>query len=252
MASSKVWGILFLSAAALAWEITARGDLVSVRFFPPFTQILLTFAHLNADHTLPVELSRTLGRMFAGFALAVVSMVPLGFLMGRLAPVHNLFDPTVQLLRPLSAPILIPAVILFLGIGNGMKVFVVFYACAFPILLNTIDGARGIDPLLVYSARSYGAGARQTVLKVILPAGWPQIFAGFRVALPIALIVAITSELIGGNDGLGFFILNNMRTFHIHESYAGLLMVGMVGYALNWISIFCDERLVGWNRTRTV
>lgn len=249
---ARISGVVFLAVITLAWEVTARANLVSALYLPLFTQVLVRFTQLNADLTLPVELGRTLGRMLAGFALAVVSMVPLGFLMGRVVVMHNLLDPTVQLLRPLSAPAIIPAVMLFLGIGNAMKIFVVFYACAFPVLLNTIDGVRSVDPLLVYSARSYGARARAILLKVILPAAWPQIFAGFRVSLPIALIVAITSELIGGNDGLGFFILNNMRTFRIPESYAGLLMVGTVGWALNWISIYSDERFVGRGRMRTM
>ncbi len=248
MTAAEILGPAFLIAALGAWEAVARLGLVSARFFPSFSVVLATFVQLTVSHALLLELGRTLGRMFAGFFLAALFMVPLGVLMGRLRPVHNLCDPLVELLRPLSAPAIIPVVMLFLGVGDGMKVFVVFYACAFPILINTMDGVRGVDPLLIHTARSYGAQRLATMRKVILPAAWPQIFSGFRISLPIALIVVITTELIGGNDGLGFFILNNMRTFHIRESYAGLLMVGVVGYALNRLVVWVYARFIEWGR----
>jgi len=250
MRVARILGPAFLIVSLAGWELVARMELVSRRFFPPFTDILASFVHLTVTQALPLELGKTLGRMFAGFFLAIAFMVTLGVLMGRLRLLHNLCDPMVELLRPLSAPAIIPVVMLFLGIGNSMKIFVVFYACAFPILINTIDGVRGVDPLLIHTARSYGAGKLDIMRKVILPAAWPQVFSGLRISLPIALVVVITSELIGGNDGLGFFILNNMRTFHIRESYAGLVMVGVAGYALNRAAVYVDARFVGWNRMK--
>ena len=248
MKQERALGLVFLGVLLGVWELVARLELVSRRYFPPMTHVILTFLQLSGSLDLPLDLGRSLGRMFGGFFLAVLLMVPLGFLMARVRPAYNLFEPLVETLRPLSAPAIIPVVMLFLGVGNAMKIFVVFYACAFPILINTVDGVRGVDPVFVHTARTYGATSQEIMRKVILPAAWPQIFGGLRTSLPIALIVVITSELIGGNDGLGFFILNNMRNFYIRESYAGLLMVGLVGYGLNRVAMVLDARFTAWDR----
>lgn len=248
MKRERLLGLLFLGALLVAWEAMARLEVVSRRYFPPMSDVVLTFVNLSVSRALPLDLAKSLGRMFAGFFLAVALMIPLGFLMARVRLAYNLCEPLVELLRPLSAPAIIPAVMLFLGVGNAMKVFVVFYACAFPILINTMDGVRGVDPVFVYTARTYGASSQEIMRKVVLPAAWPQIFGGLRTSLPIALIVVITSELIGGKDGLGFFILNNMRTFYIRESYAGLVMVGLVGYGLNRLAMALDAKFMAWDR----
>jgi NitT/TauT family transport system permease protein len=237
----------FLLLLALVWEGVSRAALVSPLYFPPMSRILATFAGLTADGTLPLEVLRSFGRMFAGYFLAAALMIPLGVGMGVSRRLHHLFEPLVEFLRPLPPPAIIPAVMLFLGIGDSMKIFVIFFACSFPIVLNTLDGVRSVEPLLLATARSFGHSSASIVRKVVLPAAWPQIMSGLRISLPISLIVAVLSEMIGSVDGIGHFILKMQRTFNIPEMYAGIVMLGITGFGLNALFMRMDKRLLSWH-----
>ncbi len=248
--STKAKGICFLLFLALLWEIVSRNKLISPLYFPPISKDLAAFWNLMADGTLPLEVVRSLGRIFGGFFLAVLIMVPLGIVMGLFRPMYNLFEPLTELLRPLPAPAIIPVVMLFLGIGEAMKIIVIAFACSFPILINTMDGVRSVEPTLVDTAKTFGRNRYEVILQVILPASLHQIFTGWRVALPIALIVDIIAEMVGALNGIGRFILLMQRRFDIPEMYAGIFLVAVVGYALNALLRYLNKTLIGWHRAK--
>ncbi len=248
--SAKSKGIFFLVLLALLWEVVSRKHVISPLYFPPMSKNLIVFYHLTSDGTLPVELSWSFGRIFGGFFLAVAVMVPLGVAMGLFKPVYNLLEPITELIRPLPPPAIIPIVMLFVGIGEAMKIVVIFFACSFPILINTMDGVRSVDPMLVDTARTFGRSRFEIILQVILPASLHQIFTGWRVALPIALIVDIVSEMVGAVSGIGRFILVMQRSFNIPEMYAGIFMVAIIGYVLNISLSYVDRTLIGWHKAR--
>jgi NitT/TauT family transport system permease protein len=245
--SGKWASPLFFVFLALIWEGVARMGMVSPRYFPPISKIASTFLSLCERGTMPVEVLNTFERMACGFFLATVSMVPLGVVMGLYPVARNLLLPTVEFFRPLPPPAIIPAVMMFLGIGFVSKAFVIFFACSFPILLNTIDGVRSVNPLFIQTGRSFGLGGFELMRKVILPASLPQIMSGLRISLPIALIVAILSEMVGSVDGIGHFILRMERTFNIPEMYAGTFMLGIIGYGLNKIFLHFDRTILAWH-----
>jgi ABC-type nitrate/sulfonate/bicarbonate transport system permease component len=248
--SAKFKGIFFLLFLALLWEIVSRNKLISPLYFPPMSKNLVAFYHLIIDGTLPSELIRSFGRIFGGFFLAIIIMVPLGIAMGLFKPIYNLFEPITELVRPLPPPALIPVVMLFLGIGEAMKIIVIAFACSFPILINTMDGVRGVEPTFVDTAKTFGRSRFEIILQVILPASLHQIFTGWRVALPIALIVDIVSEMVGALNGIGRFILVMQRSFNIPEMYAGILLVAIVGYALNALLRFLNTAVIGWHKAK--
>jgi ABC-type nitrate/sulfonate/bicarbonate transport system permease component len=248
--STKAKGICFLIFLALLWEIVSRNRLISPLYFPPISKDLVTFYQLMLDGTLPLELIRRLGRIFGGFFLAVAVMVPLGIVMGLFKPIYNLFEPLTELIRPLPPPAVIPVVMLFLGIGEAMKIIVIAFACSFPILINTMDGVRSVEPTLVDTAKTFGRNRYEVILQVILPASLHQIFTGWRVALPIALIVDIIAEMVGALNGIGRFILLMQRRFDIPEMYAGIFLVAIVGYALNALLRYLNKTLIGWHRAK--
>jgi ABC-type nitrate/sulfonate/bicarbonate transport system permease component len=248
--SAKFKGIFFLLFLALLWEIVSRNKLISPLYFPPMSKNLVAFYHLIIDGTLPLELIRSFGRIFGGFFLAIIIMVPLGIAMGLFKPIYNLFEPITELVRPLPPPALIPVVMLFLGIGEAMKIIVIAFACSFPILINTMDGVRGVEPTFVDTAKTFGRSRFEIILQVILPASLHQIFTGWRVALPIALIVDIVSEMVGALNGIGRFILVMQRSFNIPEMYAGILLVAIVGYALNALLRFLNTAVIGWHKAK--
>jgi ABC-type nitrate/sulfonate/bicarbonate transport system permease component len=248
--STKAKGICFLLFLALLWEIVSRNKLISPLYFPPISKDLVAFYHLMLDGTLPLEVIRSLARIFGGFFLAVAVMVPLGIVMGLFKPIYNLFEPLTELIRPLPPPAVIPVVMLFLGIGEAMKIIVIAFACSFPILINTMDGVRSVEPTLVDTAKTFGRNRYEVILQVILPASLHQIFTGWRVALPIALIVDIIAEMVGALNGIGRFILLMQRRFDIPEMYAGIFLVAIVGYALNALLRYLNKTLIGWHRAK--
>ena len=248
--SAKFKGILFLLFLVVLWEIVSRNKLISPLYFPPMSKNLVVFYHLLLDGTLFLELARSFGRIFGGFFLAIVIMVPLGVAMGLFKPIYNLFEPFIELIRPLPAPALIPVIILFLGIGEAMKIIVIAFACSFPILINTMDGVKSVEPTFVDTAKIFGRNRYEIILQVILPASLHQIFTGWRIALPIALIVDIVAEMVGALNGIGRFILVMQRSFDIPEMYAGIFLVAIVGYALNALLRFLNNAVIGWHKAK--
>jgi ABC-type nitrate/sulfonate/bicarbonate transport system permease component len=246
----KFKGIVFLVLLCIVWEVVSRNKLISPLYFPPMSKNLVVFYHLILDGTLLLELSRSFGRIFGGFFLAILVMVPLGVAMGLFKPVYNLFEPLTEIIRPLPPPAIIPVVMLFLGIGEAMKIIVIFFACSFSILINTMDGVRSVDPTLVDTAKTFGRNRYEIILQVILPASLHQIFTGWRVALPIALIVDIIAEMVGALNGIGRFILVMQRSFNVPEMYAGIFLVALVGFVLNALLKYLNTVFIGWHRAK--
>jgi ABC-type nitrate/sulfonate/bicarbonate transport system permease component len=183
-------------------------------------------------------------RAAAGYFLAAAVCIPLGVAMGLSGRVHRALEVVVETLRPIPPPVVIPVAMLFLGIGDLMKIFVIFFSCAWPILLNTIDGVRNIDRLLVDTARTFGLARGKTILKVVLPAAAPQIMTGLRISLSITLILVVISEMIGSTDGIGYFILNAQRRLKVDQMYAGMIALALLGYFLNQAFLFVSKRLL--------
>jgi len=247
MILKKSEGFLFFLILAFFWEVISRAQLISPLYFPPVSKIAVILYHLTLSGALPGEVLKSFTRMGGGYVMAILVMVPLGILMGISRHWYHFFEPLVELLRPIPPPAIVPVAMLFLGIGNMMKVFVVFFACSFPILINTIDGVRSVHPVLIDTARSFGLGRYRLVQKIIVPAATPQIMSGLRTSLPISLIVTILAEMIGSVDGIGHYILKMQRSFDIPEMYAGIVMLGIVGYWLNKIFIKLDRSILAWH-----
>jgi len=243
----RVTGPLVLLALAGLWEAVARAGLVSRLYFPPVSTIATVFWKLTASGLLPLLAGQTLLRALAGLTLAALLAIPLGLAMGVSRRLSGLLSPTVELLRPVPPPAIIPAAMLFLGIGLGMKLFVVVFACFFPILVGAVDGARDVAPGFRLTAAAYGCSRWDTLVRVVLPAAGPSVAAGFRTAVPMALIVAVLSEMIGATNGIGHYILRMERTFAIPEMYASVAMLGLMGLGVNAAVELLLGRLLRWH-----
>jgi ABC-type nitrate/sulfonate/bicarbonate transport system permease component len=215
------------------------------------TDILATFWTLWANNVFPEHLAATLRRMAIGYAAAAVLGVGLGLVMGRWQGVYELFEPVVEFARPMPPVALIPVLILVLGIGDEMKIAIVLFASIFPVLLNTIDGVRGVHPTLLDVARTFRYSEADRLRKVILPAALPQIVAGLRISLAIALIVALVSEMIGATQGLGYFVLQAQRGLRIRDMYAAIVMLALLGFTLNGLFLLAESRVLAWHRAST-
>jgi ABC-type nitrate/sulfonate/bicarbonate transport system permease component len=194
-------------------------------------------------------LSETLTRLGIGFAIGATLAVVLGLAMGYWPQLYALFEPLVELLRPIPKAALVPPLVLFLGVDNAMKITSVALAVFFPVLVNTVQGARGVDPILINTARTLGFRAFSLLRKVILPASAPFICAGIRLSIALGLILAVISEMIAGTGGIGFLIIDMQRAFRIRQMYAWIVILAVVGYLLNLLLVVAEQRILFWHRT---
>jgi ABC-type nitrate/sulfonate/bicarbonate transport system permease component len=243
---SRLSGIGVVVLLLLAWQEASLHGVVDRAVVPPVTDVLHAWVDAMADGSLGDALTSTLERFAIGYTLAVVLGVSIGVLLGRWRTMYALLEPTVELLRPIPSPAIVPAFILVLGIENRMKIAVVVFASCFAVIVNTTLGVRGVDPVLLDTARTFGYGGAAVVWRVILPAALPAIFAGMRISLAVALIVTIVAEMQAGGDGMGVFILNAQSGFAAQQMYAGILTLGAVGYILNWLFVGAERLVLPW------
>jgi ABC-type nitrate/sulfonate/bicarbonate transport system permease component len=217
-------------------------------YFPPLTDILQTFRDTWLFERVGSDVVPSLLRLGLGYGIACVLAVALGLALGLSRTLRRALDPVVQFLRSVPPPALLPFGILVLGVGTSMKVFIIAFVCLWPVLLNTIDGVAGVDPTLRETADVYGVGRRDRVLRVILPAAAPQIFAGMRTSLSLALILMVISEMVASTNGIGYFVLQSQRSFAIPEMWSGILLLGILGYVLNAVFLIVERRVLRWHR----
>jgi ABC-type nitrate/sulfonate/bicarbonate transport system permease component len=170
--------------------------------------------------------------------------------MGRIAALYNLLEPLVEVLRPLPKAALLPPLILFLGLGDAMKMTIIGLGVFFPVLINTVQGVRGVDPVLVDTGRTLRCGRLALLAKVVLPASMPLILAGMRVALGLGLILVVIAEMLAGTGGLGYVVIDMQRSFRVQEMYAWIVILAVLGYALNAVFVTLERRVIHWALAR--
>jgi ABC-type nitrate/sulfonate/bicarbonate transport system permease component len=232
--------------ALAVWALWSSGS--QTYYFPPLTDILSTFADTWLFERVGSDVVPSLLRMGGGFAIAAVLAVGGGLALGLSARARRASAPIVEFLRAIPPPALLPFAILVIGVGDSMKVFIIAFVCLWPILLNTIDGVMGVDPTLQDTARVYGISTRDRVRRIMVPAASPQIFAGMRTSLSLALILMVISEMVASTNGIGYFVLQSQRTFAIPEMWSGILLLGILGYVLNGGFALIERRVLRWHR----
>jgi ABC-type nitrate/sulfonate/bicarbonate transport system permease component len=217
-------------------------------YFPSLVDIFRAFGDSWLFERVQADVLPSLGRLFAGYVIAVVAAVVIGVALGSSRTLLQMFDPVVQFMRAIPAPVLLPAGILILGVGSGMKVALIAFVCVFPVLLNTIDGVAGVDPALRETARSFQIPFRERLFRVVLPSASPQIFAGARVSLSLAVIMMVVSEMVASSNGIGYFVLQSQRTYAIANMWAGIFLLALLGYVLNVLFLLVERRVLRWHR----
>ena len=235
-------GGAFIVATLVLLELAAKRQWIDAILVPPPTRVAVVLGHLIANGEITRPLLVTLGHLSTGFIIGAVPAVALGVVMGYSSRAYRLFEPLIELLRPLPKPALVPALILFLGVGSAMKYVSVGLVVFFPILLNTISGVRSVDGTLLDTARTLRIGHRNTLWKIILPSAMPSIFAGLRISLGLGLVLAVLSEMLAGNDGLGYLIVDMQRRFQLRQMYAWLVVLALLGILLNALFDWLERR----------
>ena len=241
----RVWGVGLLLLLLLLWQVSAL-RWVSSTNWPPVTEVARALvAGLRSGELLQV-FGSTLWRMATGFALGSLAGVVLGLAMGSLPRVNAALRPLVELVRPIPIPAIIPPLILLLGIDHAMKVFIVAFACFFPVLVNTIGGVRSVDRTALDVARTLQVGRLRTQLQVVLPTSLPYILAGLRISLALALIVSVVAEMIAGSEGVGYYIMTMQFAMRASDMYAAIVLLAALGYGLNRAVLAVEHRLLHW------
>ncbi|HEY2918112.1 MAG TPA: ABC transporter permease [Candidatus Binatia bacterium] len=241
-------GWLTLGAILLFWEVTSRAAPKLQLYIPPVSQILWALGQLLLSGAIAKHLGVSLTRFLQGYLLAAAMAVSLGIVLGYFRSVHSWLDMLIEFLRPMPSVAIIPVAILILGIGDSMIVAVTVYASVWPILINTIDGVRHIESTLIDTGRTFGLSGRRILWQIILPGASSYIVTGLRIGLSIALILVTTAEMIVGSKGLGFFILDEERSMNSGNMYAGIILVAVLGYALNRGFLTLEAKAMKWHR----
>jgi ABC-type nitrate/sulfonate/bicarbonate transport system permease component len=246
--SDRPWtGYLLILLLLVLWELASDFRLVDPFFLPPVRSIAAAGVALVQSGDLLNHLGSSAWRLAVGYGLGVILAIAMGLLIGYYREAHKAFSPLIELLRPLPSAALIPVAILFLGIGDGMKIFIIAWAAFFPVVINTSDGVRGVDTVLLDTARTFQLTEWEIFRSILIPATAPQVVTGMRVSLGIAIILVVISEMVAGNTGIGYLILNAQRSFAVAEMFAAIFVLVICGYALSQMFIWIERRKLRWH-----
>ncbi|MFC5500889.1 ABC transporter permease [Lysinimonas soli] len=229
-----------------AWWFTSAGS--TALYFPALSRILDSFVQDWFSAAFVTDVLPTLGRLFIGLLISAVLGIGIGVVLGLLPVLSDIVAPVTEFFRAIPGVALLPAALLLFGIGPGMPIALIAYGTVWPILLNTIDGVRGIEPGVRDVAASYRIRFRERLFMIILPAASPQIMAGLRTALAIGVTVIVFAEMIGSTNGIGFQILQAQRSFAVPRMWAGIVFLGILGFVLNLLFWALESSVLRWHR----
>lgn len=227
------------------WWVTSTGS--EDLYFPPLSDIVASLVHdWITGPRWRTDLLPTLAHFGIGFGISVVAGTALGVLLGLSPIARALFAPVLTFFRSLPSPALIPIVLGVFGIGAPMNIALIVLGAIWPTLLNAIDGVRSVDTQVREMVRSYRISRWQAVRFVVLPHAGPQLFAGYRISLQIAIILIVVSEMVGATHGLGYFVIESQQLFLISETWVGTIILGLLGYLLTLVFVAIERRVLRW------
>ena len=240
----EIWLVVALVAA---WWWCSAGSRST--FFPPLSKILNKTWNLWVFHHTVTDLLPSLRNLLVGFLIAFVLGVALGLALAATPRLLAAIEPELEFLRAIPAVALIPVAIIALGLGDSMRIAIIAFGAIWPILLNTIAGAQSLDPVARDVSAAFALSRGTRILTVRLPAAAPQILAGARTSLSIAVVLVVVSEISGATRGVGFFVLAAQRDYAITNMWTGMVVLGIVGYLLNLIFRLIESRVLHWHPT---
>lgn len=217
-------------------------------FWPPLTTILGAFGEWAASGTMWSSLAYSFGNYLFALILASIVGIAIGTAIGLMPRVGQVLSPFLDFFRTLPIVVFVPIVILTLGVGRGPKVFLIFLACVWPILLNAIEGVRSIQPSVFETSRAYRIPLALRIRRLVLPGAAPQIAIGLRLAISIGIVMLVVSEMYGSTEGVGHFILQSGQRFQLPQTWAGTLLIGVIGWLFTALYMFGEHRVLAWTR----
>jgi len=234
----KFWGKLWESSIAvlvivILWEALPSLGIIWTGALPPLSAVLKALWTMTINGMIWHHFSISIFRSLSGFVLACAVGLPLGLLLGRSKLMFELFDPLIVFCRNTAVLALYPVFILIFGFAEFSKIAIIFWGAIWPILLNTMDGVRKVDPILIKAAKSMSISEFSLFRKVILPYSLPAIYTGFRLSATRAVVILVAAEMLGARAGLGFLVFSTQNSNLIPEMYAAILVLIALGLTLN-------------------
>jgi len=231
---------------ALMWEASVRTGVISELILPPFSAALSGWWALASDGALFVQAGASLKRAASGLALAIALGTVAGVLMAWNQRIRIFLNPLIQMFYPMPKSALIPVMILWFGLGDASKVVLIFLGCLLPIVVSSFNGARGVEDVLIWSARSLGASRRQVLWQIIVPAALPEILTGIRTALAISFVLLVSSEFVIARDGIGFMISGFGDEGVYDRMFACIMTVVAMGFFADRLFQLFMRRVLIW------
>lgn len=231
---------------ALMWEGAVRSGAVSELILPPFSAAAAGWWALAVDGGMFVQAASSLKRAATGLGLAVLFGTTAGILMAWSPKVRVLVNPLIQMFYPMPKSALIPVMILWFGLGDMSKIVLIFLGCLLPIVVSSFNGARGVEDVLIWSARSLGASRRQVLWQIIVPAAMPEILTGIRTALAISFVLLVSSEFVIARDGIGFMISGFGDEGVYDRMFACIMTVVAMGFFADRLFQLFMRRVLIW------
>ncbi len=250
-----IYTIISLFSLLVVWELVARFTGASL-FLPPASKVLTAFCRSFVDpigkRTMLAHVGVSLYRVAVAFVFATIAGISLGVGMGYSRLIEAILKPLFEFIRPIPPLAWIPLSILWFGLGDTGKFFIIFLGCFCFITVNTYDGAKNVDPELIGAARMLGASERQVFFEIVLPSSVPYIFAGLQIAVTAGWSAVVGAEMIQSNEGVGWLIVRGMNTGNTVQIMVGIVAIGIVGFILANLTSALERRLCAWNEQKGI
>lgn len=236
----------------LVWETVSRSGIFTEILLPRPSSLVDTTVYLLSSGKLIMHAKASLTRVLIGYTLAAVIAIPIGILMGKNRRLEKSVYPSFEILRPIPPIAWTPLAILWFGIGTMPAIFLIFIGAYFPILINTVDGVKGVERRLVEYAKTLGASERDITLQIIPMAALPSIFTGMRIGLGLAWMVVVAAEMIAANSGLGYMILDARFVLATDVVLVGMITIGVIGLTMDIIFRRIEGMILKWRKGTVV
>lgn len=235
--------VLSFGTFVVVWQAVSTW-FVSPHIIPPPDEVARTAWPMIASGEIPRHIGASLARVVVGFGLGSVCGVLLGVLMGRIRVVHDLLDPVIEFFRFLSPTAMIPIAVVWFGIGENSKYFLIFWGSFFVVLLNAIHGVMATPPIRVRAAECLGASRVQIFRRIVLPSAVPSVVTGMRVALALSYMAIIPAEILAADTGLGYLLQQSSLLLQTNRVFVVLAVFGILGGASDWLFRVISNRLL--------
>lgn len=253
-AQSQVKRLLIYTISPLVlfalWELLARFDVIDQRFFPAPSTIFHHLIFVSPEEGIFTDIVYSVYRIMVGYVLGCTLGAVLGMAMGLKHWVRMTFYPVIIATYPIPKIAILPLIMLIFGIGELSKIVVVMIGSFFLVLMNTLHGVDSLEQIYKDVAKVYRISRWHFVMRIVLPRALPSMFTGLRLAIGYSLVIVVAAEFSGADKGIGYLIWQSWETFSIRSMYAGIFVIGALGFMFSYTLDLLERKLVPWHQSK--